>query len=65
MSQKKRIREHLEKGHPISPFMALKHFRCMRLAARVNELRNEGLDIHTEFVSSGKGDRYAVYRMGA
>lgn len=65
MSQKTQIKAHLEKGLPISPMMALKHYRCYRLAARVKELRDDGMDIRTLLISSGKGERYAVYRMGA
>lgn len=65
MSQKTQIKAHLEKGLPISPMMALKHYKVMRLAARIEELRKDGLPINSEKVRSPDGARYAVYRMGA
>jgi len=65
MSQKQRILEHLERGMPISGMMALRHYRCMRLAARVLELRGDGVQITTEYVHQPDGVRYAVYRLDA
>jgi hypothetical protein len=59
MSQKNRIHEHL-KISPITPLEALRQYKCMRLASRVNELRRLGIDIKTEMIRNGT-KRYAKY----
>ncbi len=45
MSQKLQILKRLQSGMTITPLSALSLFGCMRLAARINELRNEGYPI--------------------
>ena len=57
-SQNTHILEHLRTGKTLSPIEALIDFRCFRLAARINELRNKGYDIQTH-----KGNDYAVYSL--
>ncbi len=44
-AQNKRILKHLKKGLSITPLSALRLFGCMRLAARIYELRQAGHDI--------------------
>lgn len=44
-SQNQQILHYLEKNGVISPIEALKYFGCMRLAARVADLRREGHNI--------------------
>jgi len=53
------ILQRLKAGHSISPLVALRDFSCMRLAARVAELRDKGYRIETERHPRG----YAVYRL--
>jgi len=53
-SQKENIRVALENGHRITPLDALQWFGCARLAARIQELRREGMDIVTEMKAEGK-----------
>jgi hypothetical protein len=50
--------------HPegITPFDALAEARCMRLAARVSDLRADGYTIDAELVTSN-GKRFARYRL--
>ena len=52
MSQKTKILEHLKKGKSITPLDALSLFGCFRLAARISEIRDiglqEGFTIKTE-----------------
>ena len=67
LSQKKSIREHLDKYRGITPLVALKLYGCYRLAARIKELRMEGMDIKTERVlriqDDGSRKYHTVYRM--
>lgn len=52
MSQKTEILEYLKSGKSITPLEALSMFGCFRLAARISEIRdiglNEGFTIKTE-----------------
>jgi len=43
---------HLKKN-PITPLQALKRYGCLRLAARINDLRSRGHQIETETVHQG------------
>ena len=60
MTQTEAIRRHLQQGSPITPLEALQEYGCFRLAARIDELRHEGLDIET-LTQTRNGKRYAVY----
>ena len=61
-SQKENIRVALENGHRITPLDALQWFGCARLAARIQELRREGMDIQTTMKAEGKKS-FACYSM--
>ena len=52
-SQTKKIRHHLESGEPISALDALNNYGCFRLAARIFDLIQVGLNIetYTDYVS--------------
>ena len=60
MTHLNQIREHLTEGKSITPLEALNKYGCFRLAARISDLRNEGLDIKTELIQKGKM-KYAKY----
>ena len=47
ITQTQKIRAALESGESITPLDALQKFGCMRLAARIKDLRVEGLPIET------------------
>jgi hypothetical protein len=49
ISQKAEIQAWLERGHRITPMQALDKWGCFRLAARVAELREDGLEIDTSY----------------
>lgn len=53
-TQKSQIRTWLIDGNSITPIEALNKWGCFRLAAVINRLRNDGMDIITEKVSNGK-----------
>lgn len=63
MTQTQAIRKHLLRHNSITPLEALRKFGCMRLAARIGELREEGFSVLTARVSRN-GRRYAKYVMG-
>jgi hypothetical protein len=63
MSQTQAIRKHLLKHNSITPLEALRKFRCMRLAARIRDLKNEGFSVLTVRVRRGE-KTYAKYVMG-
>lgn len=52
--------DYLERYNSITQLEALHAFGCMRLGARVSDLRRAGYDIQTEI--NPKGKRYAIYR---
>jgi len=57
-----KLRTWLEKGRTITQLEALDKWGCMRLGARVEELRKEGMDILTTMVSRN-GKRFAKYSL--
>ena len=59
-TQKQQIEAYLNKGKSLTPIDALSKFGCFRLAARIADLRNEGLNIATKIVTK-KGKSYASY----
>ena len=64
-AQTQAIRAHLESGKsitPITPIDALALYGCFRLAARINDLRNDGLEIETTIEQQGD-KRYARYSL--
>tara|TARA_R110000765_G_scaffold186940_1_gene292536 strand:- start:1079 stop:1294 length:216 start_codon:yes stop_codon:yes gene_type:complete len=61
-SQEKKIYNHLRMGKGITALFALKHFACMRLAARISDLRKKHPLIKTEMVEYD-GSRYARYTL--
>lgn len=61
-TQKYQILNHLQSGKNITPLEALDQFGCMRLASRINELRDEGYPIETKIMSD-KDKRWAEYSL--
>ena len=67
MTQNQQILKHLEEHGSITPIQALNKYGCMRLGARVYDLKAMGHDIrctieqHTN--SKGQHKRYARYWM--
>ena len=55
-TQKEKILEWLQKGGKLTALDALDLFGCNRLAARINELRQEGYNIKVEYI--GITNRY-------
>ena len=54
---------HWLKREPITPIQALAHLRVMRLAARINDLKNAGHPIQSERIESESGKHFARYSL--
>ena len=61
MSQSQDILNHLIDHGSITAIEALENFGCFRLAARINDLRHDGHNIHTTNVDLPNGKRIARY----
>jgi len=61
MSQNKQIADYLNKGKKLTPIDALNKFGCFRLAARIADLRNEGMNIVTRTIKLENNKQIAQY----
>jgi Helix-turn-helix domain len=64
MSQRDKILRYLRAGNALTAYDALARFRCLRLAARIAELRECGYAINSLKLDVG-GKRVALYSMPA
>lgn len=62
MSQCDRIGIYLKKGKTLTALEALERFGCMRLAARIADLRERGWEIVSERIERN-GKKFSRYRM--
>jgi predicted transcriptional regulator len=60
MTQNEALLNAMKRGRVLTAMRALREFRCARLAARVYELRERGVNIHSTLVNKG-GKKYAAY----
>lgn len=61
-TQNKEILNFLREGNEVNPLLALERFGCMRLAARIQELRSRGHKIKTT-IKKANGKKYASYSL--
>lgn len=61
-SQNVKILKHLMNRKTLNPIQAMTMFGCMRLAARIKNLRNAGYVIISETINKN-GKRFSQYRM--
>lgn len=66
-TQNNQILEHLKNKGSITPLQALTEYGCMRLGARIYDLKEKGFDIRrtTEYYTNSNGQKkhYARYWM--
>ena len=62
-TQNERILQHLKSGNSITPLEALQWYGCMRLAARVLDLRESGHNVISVPMKLRNGKRVACYRL--
>ena len=53
----------LEQGRTITTLEAINRFGCIRLASRINDLRNRGMNIQTNKVKTNTGKIVAEYTL--
>lgn len=63
-TQRGKVLARLRRGKSITPLQALYEFGCLRLAARIKELRDDGHEIHTD-MSEGYARYVPIKMMGA
>ncbi len=63
MSQSIQILRHLAAGNSITPLEALRRFGCMRLGARIWELKRQRWPIVSTTILTPSGKRVAKYRI--
>lgn len=63
MSQTTQIQKHLEKGKSLTAIQALNKYGCFRLAARIADLRNDGMNIKTTIIKLKNNKHIATYSM--
>lgn len=59
-TQLQMLKRHLSENKTISPLQALNSYGIYRLSARINDLRNEGMNIKTKMIFEGPL-KYAQY----
>ncbi len=57
------ILEHLESGKTLTPLQALHFFGCLRLSARILDLKDAGHNIKTTMIKLSTGKRVAQYEL--
>ena len=63
MSQKQKVKNYLESGRPLTSWEAIDKWHITRLAAIINVLKNEGMEIKSEMKSDHRTKKpYAEYR---
>jgi len=61
-TQKQKIASHLRRGWKITQADAFHKYGCWRLASRISELRNDGLNIRTCMIERN-GKTFAQYQL--
>jgi hypothetical protein len=61
-AQSLQIMKYLATGKPITAIQALNKFGCFRLAARIHEMRSEGLAINEKTINKN-GKRFSQYQI--
>ena len=60
MSQTSQILKHLKSGKKLTAIQALEKFGCFRLAARIGEIKEIGVDVKKHTIEKN-GKRFAQY----
>ncbi|MBN6711442.1 helix-turn-helix domain-containing protein [Haemophilus haemoglobinophilus] len=62
-SQNARILSALKNGEKLTHLSAEKRFKCLRLGARIYDLKKQGHDIHSQMITVPSGKRVKQYFM--
>jgi hypothetical protein len=63
MSQSEAILAHLQSGESLTAMQALSLFNCLRLGARIHQLREAGHNIQAEIIRTRSGKNVAKYTL--
>jgi hypothetical protein len=63
LSQEDMILEYLKHGNRLTPLEALHRFGCLRLGARIWDLKQRGYDIEMQLSEVAGGKHVAEYRL--
>jgi hypothetical protein len=61
MTQSEKILEHLRSGQTLTPLEALRKYGCLRLGARVYDLKQKGVTIDMRLIETETGAHVAEY----
>ena len=64
-SQAQAILRFMQQGYEVTPVDALKRFKCMRLASRIRDIKDYGIEITDRWVTRDDGTRFKAYRIKA
>lgn len=59
------IYDYLQGGGRITPLEALRTFGCLRLSARIHDLRKKGYDVKSTMITTDSGKRIAQYYLNS
>lgn len=62
--QSTKILNHMLSGGSITALEALQLFGCLRLAARIHDIRGMGIEVKSGSMTTETGKRIAVYSLG-
>jgi hypothetical protein len=62
-SQSQAILRHMRSGYEITSLEALRLFNCMRLAARIADIKDMGIEIADRWITRDDGVRFKAYRV--
>lgn len=62
-TQAEKILEHLKSGQTITPLEALRKYGCLRLGARVWDLKQKGTAIDMRIIKTESGAHVAEYSL--
>lgn len=60
-TQKAKILAYMLEGNTITPLEALKRWNCFRLGARIADLKDDGYEIQSKFVSTPSEKKVKQY----
>ena len=63
ITQNQQIEKHLKSGKSITAMDALVMFRCLNLKGRIYELRQSGMNIKTDMITTTTGKRIGKYSL--
>ena len=61
MTQTESILKHLKSGNSINPLQSLSEYKCLRLGARIYDLKRLGFDIKSRFIKVNSGKEVKEY----